>query len=135
MCSAHQKIFAITYTFDITQFDNMLQKFFNCSFCGSTSLLSVIIKPSSYRASIYLLKINSRSTRTRCEKCSKLTIKTPEQPQLSWLRCLYCKLYTHFATCLVFVLLTLNIQLFAGQLSSFCEETHRQAAMWNSSEK
>ena len=27
-------------------------------------------------AGIYLLKINKRNTRTRCEKCSKLTIKT-----------------------------------------------------------
>ena len=29
-------------------------------------------------AGIYLLKVNNRSTRTRCEICSKLTIKTPE---------------------------------------------------------
>ena len=27
---------------------------------------------------IYLLKVNNRNTRTRCEICSKLTIKTPE---------------------------------------------------------
>ena len=26
---------------------------------------------------IYLLKINNRNTRTRCEVCSKLTIKAP----------------------------------------------------------
>ena len=31
-------------------------------------------------AGIYLLKVNNRSTRTRCEICSKLTIKTPERP-------------------------------------------------------
>ena len=30
---------------------------------------------------IYLLKVNNRSTRTRCEICSKLTIKTPERRQ------------------------------------------------------
>ena len=76
----------------------------------------------------YLLKVNSRNTRTRCGICSKLTIKTPERRQLSSIRCLYCKLYTHFATFLVFVL-TLNMQLFAGKLFSFCEETHRQATM------
>ena len=29
----------------------------------------------------YLLKVNNRSTRTRCEICSKLTIKTPERRQ------------------------------------------------------
>ena len=28
---------------------------------------------------IYLLKFNNRNTRTRCEICSKLTIKTPER--------------------------------------------------------
>ena len=30
---------------------------------------------------IYLLKVNNRNTRTRCETCSKLTIKTPERRQ------------------------------------------------------
>ena len=28
---------------------------------------------------IYLLKVNKRNTKTRCEICSKLTIKTPER--------------------------------------------------------
>ena len=28
---------------------------------------------------IYLLKVNNRSTRIRCEICSKLTLKTPER--------------------------------------------------------
>ena len=84
---------------------------------------------------IYLLKVNSRNTITKCEIYLKLTIKTPERSQLSSLQCLYCQLYTNFATCLVFVFLTLNMQLFAGQLFYFCKETHRQAAMRNSSEK
>ena len=30
-------------------------------------------------ANIYLLKFNNKNTRRRCEKCSKLTIKTPER--------------------------------------------------------
>ena len=30
-------------------------------------------------AGIYLLKVNNRNTRTGCEICSKLTIKTPER--------------------------------------------------------
>ena len=34
-----------------------------------------------FLAGIYLLKINNRNTGTRCEICSKLTIKTPEQRQ------------------------------------------------------
>ena len=45
---------------------------------------------------------------------SKLTIKTPERHQLTSLQCLYCKLYKHFTTSLVFVQLTLNMKLFAG---------------------
>ena len=32
-------------------------------------------------ANIYLLKVNNRNTRKRCEICSKLTIKTPERRQ------------------------------------------------------
>ena len=32
-------------------------------------------------ANIYLFKVNNRNTRTRCEICSKLTIKTPERRQ------------------------------------------------------
>ena len=37
----------------------------------------------SYPAYIYLLKVNKKNTRKRCEICSKLTIKTPERRQ--WL--------------------------------------------------
>ena len=32
----------------------------------------------------YMFKVNKRNTRTRCEICSKSTIKTPEQRQ--WFR-------------------------------------------------
>ena len=38
-------------------------------------------KPLFLPAGIYLLKVNNRDTRARCEICSKLTIKTLEQPQ------------------------------------------------------
>ena len=37
-----------------------------------------MIKPNN-PASIYVLKVNNRHTRTRCEKCSKLIIKTPKR--------------------------------------------------------
>ena len=36
-------------------------------------------------ADIYLLKVNSRNTRTRCEICSKLIVKTLERRLLSLL--------------------------------------------------
>ena len=39
------------------------------------SLLN-IIHFSYYRADNYMFKVNNRNTRTRCEICSKLTIKT-----------------------------------------------------------
>ena len=35
-----------------------------------------------YLGRIYLLKINKENTRTMCEICSKLKIKTPERRQL-----------------------------------------------------
>ena len=36
-------------------------------------------RQSNFSASIYLLKVNNRNTRTRFEICSSLTIKTPER--------------------------------------------------------
>ena len=34
-----------------------------------------------FPAGIYMLKVNNRNSRTRCEICLKLTIKTPERRQ------------------------------------------------------
>ena len=34
-----------------------------------------------YPAGNYMFKVNNRNTKTRCEICSKLTIKTPERRQ------------------------------------------------------
>ena len=34
-----------------------------------------------FPANVYLLKVNNRNTRKRCEICSKLTIKTLERRQ------------------------------------------------------
>ena len=60
-------------------------------------------------ADIYLLKVNSRDTRTRCEICSKLTIKTPERRQ--WRRydafIVNSEHVSHLV--LVFLLLTLKM--------------------------
>ena len=38
-----------------------------------------IYKDYLSKPDIYLLKVNNRNTRTRCEICSKLTIKIPER--------------------------------------------------------
>ena len=58
---------------------------------------------------IYLLKINNRNTRTRCEICSKLTIKTSERRQ--WRRSgVFIANFEHISQLeLVFLLLTLNM--------------------------
>ena len=60
-------------------------------------------------AGICLLKVNNRSTRTRCEICSKLTIKTPERHQ--WRRSgVFVVNFEHIShLVLVFLLLTLNM--------------------------
>ena len=39
-------------------------------------LISLLV---DFPAEIYLLKFNNKNTRTRCEICSKLTIKIPER--------------------------------------------------------
>ena len=65
-------------------------------------------------AGIYLLKVNNRNTRTRCEICSKLTMKTPER--LQW-RCSGRRIvnFEHVShLVLVLLLLTLNLQLQPG---------------------
>ena len=43
-------------------------------------------------AGIYLLNVNNRNTRTRCEICSKLTIKIPERRHYCWLWTCNCRL-------------------------------------------
>ena len=47
---------------------------FNSFFANQYSLIA-----NSSPVGIYLLKVNNRNTRTRCEICSKLAIKTPER--------------------------------------------------------
>ena len=63
---------------------------------------------------IYLLKVNNRNTRIRCEICSKLTIKIPKRRQ--WRRSgIFIVNFEHTPhLVLVFLLLTLNILLPAG---------------------
>ena len=60
-------------------------------------------------AGIYLLKVNNRNTRARCEICSKLTIKTPERRY--WRRSgVFIVNFEHIShLVLMFLLLTLNM--------------------------
>ena len=45
-------------------------------------LFDRVLNASVLPAGIYLLKVNNRNTRTRCEICSELTLKTPKRRQL-----------------------------------------------------
>ena len=45
------------------------------------SKIELFVRYLDIPAGIYLLKVNNGNTRTRCEICSKLTIKTPERRQ------------------------------------------------------
>ena len=64
-------------------------------------------------AGTYLLKVYSRNTKTRCEKCSKLTMKTPDRR--SGVFIVNFEHISHLV--LVFLLLTLKMKLPAGKLS------------------
>ena len=69
---------------------------------------------------IYLLKVSNRNIREMCEICSKLTIKTPGRRQ--W-RCfgVFIVNFEHILhLVLVFLLLTLNMQLPAGKVIHKC---------------
>ena len=64
-------------------------------------------------AGIYLFKVNKRNTRTKCDICLKLTIKTPER---RWRRSgIFIVNFEHIShLVLVFLLLNLNMELLAG---------------------
>ena len=76
-----------------------------------------------YLPDIYRLKINNRNPRTRCEVCSKLTIK-PSKGRRSGV---FIVNFEHISQLvLVFLLLTLNMLLPAGNvlIISYKELTH-----------
>ena len=59
-------------------------------------------------AGIHLLKVNNRNTRTKCEVCSKLKIKTPERRQ--WHRSVvFVVNFEHISHVLAFLLLNSSI--------------------------
>ena len=64
---------------------------------------------SAFPVGIYMFKVNNRNSITRCEICSKLTIKTPERRH--WRRSgVFIVNFEHIShLVLVFLLLTLNM--------------------------
>ena len=106
----------------------------------NNSLVSseMLINPSG----IYLLEVNIRNTRTRCELCSKLTIKIPERRHDVVLVSLLITLKHISHLVLVFILnivhITLNVQLSAAYIlclgDSFRTRTPiflRKVNLWN----
>ena len=93
--------------------DSFFTKFFALQEQINQELLNakVEIIQAVILAGIYLLKVNNRNTRTRCEICSKLTIKTSERCKwhLSGIFTLNFEHISHLA--LVFLLATLNMYL------------------------
>ena len=88
-------------------FNHRIELFFNSS--GKK-----IEKQSNFLAGLYMLKDNDRNTRTRCDICQKLTIKTPKRRQ--WHRFgVFIVNFEHISDLvLLFLLLTLSIRLPAG---------------------
>ena len=70
----------------------------------------------SFPANMYLfkVKVNSRSTRKRCEICLKITIKTPGRDQQRRSGIFVFKFEHTSHLFLVFLLLTLNKYMLAG---------------------
>ena len=71
-------------------------------------ITSFLLFLHQFPVGIYLLKVNIRNTRTRCEICSKLTIKMPERRH--WRHYGVFINFEHIShLVLVFLLLTLNM--------------------------
>ena len=69
----------------------------------------------NHPSGIYLLKVNNRNTRTRCSIYSKLTIKTPEGRPRRRSGVFIVNFENIPQLVLVFLLLTSNMELLAGQ--------------------
>ena len=106
----------------------------------SDSLMSYA--DSIYPAGNYMFKVNNRNSRTRCELCSKLTIKIPERRHDVVLVSLLITLKHISHVVLVFILnivhITLNVQLSAAYIlclgDSFRTRTPiflRKVNLWN----
>ena len=106
----------------------------------SDSLMSYA--DSIYPAGNYMFKVNNRNSRTRCELCSKLTIKIPERRHDVVLVSLLITLkhISHLVLVLILniVHITLNVQLSAAYIlclgDSFRTRTPiflRKVNLWN----
>ena len=74
------------FAFLINLYFCLINMLLNCDFAWLDT--PFICQNDSIPAGNYLFKVNNRNTRTRCQICSKLKIKTPERRQASFW-CLY----------------------------------------------
>ena len=82
--------------------------------CSPKCQILIWRTPTLLPAGNYMFKVSNRNTRTRCEICSKLTIKTPERRL--WRRSgVFIVNFKHIShLILVFRLLTLSTEMPAG---------------------
>ena len=83
--------------------------------CFTVLAKGIALKRKSDPAGNYVFKVNNRNMRTRCETCSKLTIKIPEQHQ--WRRSgIFIVNFEHISHLVPqFLLLTLSRYILAGE--------------------
>ena len=114
---------------DLSEYENQ----FHCCLgiqINSGIVLSVISERvfsenyfSQNLAGNYLLRVSNRNTRARCEICSKLTIKTPEQCKWHCSSVFNVDFEHILHLVLVFLLLTLKMSLPAGKLQTKVHKT------------
>ena len=89
------------------------------SFIQYLAFCKLIQSFGATQANNYLLKVNNRNTRKRCEKCLKI-IKTPERRHCR--RCVFIVNFEHISQIfLIFSLLTLKI--FSGIITYYMQVT------------
>ena len=86
MSSAKRQIFVIARVFDIMQFDNILQKCFNCSYRSSTSLPTRIMEPSTHWA--FTCLTSAIETQEQDGKSVQSYYKRQEKKNVKW-RCFH----------------------------------------------
>ena len=111
----------------VSSLNNVLEWNHNLFCVWSPYVLTLFILPLRrvFPGINYIFKVKNRNTRTRCELCSKLTIKTPERSQ--WRRSAFfidnLEHITHLA--LVFLLLPLSRLMRAGLFLYSSNNFHR----------
>ena len=114
-----------TFLKNLSNFNNHDLVFaFECQqqvcFCYScVNWITLSSRISFSNAGIYLLEVKNRNARSRCEICSELTIKTPEWRHLHRAGFFIVNFKHIWKLVLVFLLLTLNMQMPTGSYLLF----------------